>query len=75
MKKLFLGLMGMALFASCEQAQGRLTDAVEEVAKEEFKYQTGADFDSTKTRLDTLNLENEIRREAKERLIEQINSL
>ena len=70
MNKLFLGLMGFALFTSCEQAQGRLTD----VAKDEFKNQTGVDFDSTKSRIDTFNVETELKREAKERINEKINS-
>jgi predicted secreted Zn-dependent protease len=75
MKKLFLALIGFAFFTSCEQAQGRLTDVAKEIAKDEFKNQTGIDFDSTKSRIDTLNVENELKREAQKRLNEEINSL
>ena len=75
MKKLFLALIGFAFITSCEQAQGRLTDVAKEIAKDEFKNRTGIDFDSTTSRLDTLNVEHELKREAKERLNEQINSL
>ena len=75
MNKLFLALIGFALFTSCEQAQGRLTDVAKDIAKDEFKNQTGIDFDSTKSRIDTLNAENELKREAKERIKEKINSL
>jgi hypothetical protein len=74
MNKLFLALIGFALFTSCEQAQGRLTDVAKDIAKDEFKNQTGFDFDSTKSRIDTLNVENELKREAKERINEKINS-
>ncbi|MGV3504509.1 MAG: hypothetical protein ACO1O1_12445 [Adhaeribacter sp.] len=74
MNKLFLALVGLTLFASCEQAQGRLTDVAKDIVKDEFKNQTGLDFDSTASRIDTLNVENELKREAKERINEQINS-
>ncbi|MGV3639423.1 MAG: hypothetical protein ACO1NZ_02820 [Adhaeribacter sp.] len=70
MNKLFLALIGFALLTSCEQAQGRLTD----IAKDEFKNQTGLDFDSIKSRVDTFNVENELKREAKERINEKVNS-
>lgn len=75
MRKLFLAVIGLAIFTSCEQAQGRLTDVAKDIAKEEFKNHTGIDFDSTKARIDTLSLENEIRREAKDRLIDEINAM
>lgn len=75
MRKLFLAVIGLAIFTSCEQAQGRLTDVAKDIAKEEFKNHTGFDFDSTKARIDTLSLENEIRREAKDRLIDEINAM
>ena len=75
MKKLFLALIAFAFFTSCEQAQGRLTDVAKDIAKEEFKNQTGIDFDSTASRIDTFNVESELKREAKERLNEKINSL
>jgi hypothetical protein len=74
MDKLFLALIGLALFASCEQAQGRLTDVAKDIAKDEFRNQTGLDYDSAKSRIDTLNVENELKREAKERINEKINS-
>jgi hypothetical protein len=71
MNKLFLALIGCALFTSCEQAQGRLTD----IAKDEFKNQTGLDYDSTKSRVDTFSVEAELKREAKQKINEKINSL
>jgi hypothetical protein len=74
MNKLFLILIGLALFTSCEQAQGRLTDVAKDIVKDEFKNQTGFDFDSTKSRIDTLNVENELKRKAKESINEKINS-
>jgi hypothetical protein len=74
MNKLFLALIGFAVFTSCEQAQGRLTETAKEIAKDEFKNQTGFDFDSAKSRIDTLNVETELKREAKERINEKINS-
>lgn len=74
MNKLFLALFGLALFTSCEQAQGRLTEVAKDIAKDEFKNQTGLDFDSAASRIDTLNVENELKREAKERINEKINS-
>lgn len=74
MNKLFLALIVFALFTSCEQAQGKLTDVAKDIAKDEFKNQTGFDFDSTTSRIDTLNVENELKREAKERINEKINS-
>ncbi|OKL39592.1 hypothetical protein [Pontibacter flavimaris] len=75
MKKLFLALIAFAFFTSCEQAQGRLTDVAKDIAKEEFKNHTGFDFDSTKSRIDTLNVEGELKRAAKDRLREELDAM